>query len=322
MLITLSTRNPLYLAVVLLVVLIVREPLRTAVQRGIAILKFALIAIPISAVFNTLSVHFGDTVLFSIPGQIPLFSGAITLESGLYGATNGLVLTTVLAIFSTLNLAIAPRDWMRIAPRTFQSVGMTMSIALSLVPQIHKRIREVREAQAIRGHRVRGLRDWLPLWVPLLTGGLEQSMQLSEAMVARGFGAVRSQATSSVQQGTLIAGLVLLIGGWVTQTLSTALNTPGWVTMLGGALVLCIGLIRGARISPRTTYREQRFGLRDGLVALACVCALAATVLPTLFGQDNLLAYSPYPTVVLPPFDLRVGMGVLLLIGPAFVGGR
>ena len=34
----------------------------------------------------------------------------------------------------------------------------------------------IREAQAVRGHRVQGIRDWLPIVVPLLVSGLERAM--------------------------------------------------------------------------------------------------------------------------------------------------
>lgn len=317
MVIALSTRNPLYLALLLLVVLVVREPLRTSAQRGISIALFALFAIPVSAVFNALSVHFGDTVLFAIPGNIPVFSGAFTLEALVYGATNGLMLTTVLAVFSTLNLAVVPREWMRFAPRSYQSVGMTLSIALSLVPQISQRIRAVREAQAIRGHRVRGLRDWLPLWMPLLTGGLEQSMQLSEAMVARGFGAAQAEGSALSRQMLLAIGLAVLMAGWLAQMLWPPLGIVGTGAMLCGAAVAVVSLFRHTQASPRTSYRDQRLTMRDGLVILACALALVGVFGPTLFGQPNTLAYYPYPTLSLPPFDVVVGGALLLLLVPA-----
>ncbi len=316
MVIALGTRNPLYLALLLLVVMVVREPLRTPTQRGISIVQFALFAIPVSALFNALSVHFGDTVLFVIPGNVPVFSGAVTLEALVYGATNGLMLTTVLAVFSTLNLAVAPREWMRFAPRSYQSIGMTMSIALSLVPQISKRMRDVREAQAIRGHHVRGLRDWLPLWMPLLTGGLEQSMQLSEAIVARGFGAAQAEGNSLSRQVLLVVGLAVLMGGWLAQMLWPSINLLGVMTMLCGAGVVVVSLFRSTRASPRTTYHDQRLTVRDLLIILACVLALVIVFAPALLGQPNTLAYYPYPALSLPQFNVAVGVGLLLLLGP------
>ena len=313
MLIALSTRNPLVLALLLLVIAVVRERARSNKQRGLSILRFALVAVPLSAIFNAFSVHFGDTVLFTIPGNLPVFSGAVTLEALVYGAVNGLMLTTVLAAFSTLNMAVAPREWMRFAPRSYQSVGMTMSIALSLAPQISKRVRDVREAQAIRGHRVRGLRDWLPLWMPLLTGGLEQSMQLSEAMVARGFGAAQAEASSSTRQIALAVGLVLVLVGWLIQMVWPPLNVAAIALLACGAGIVVLSVMRNGKSSPRTSYREHRMRPRDW--ACVALCVLAAVV--ALIVAPQSLAYYPYPTLTLPQFDVAVGGGLLLLLGPA-----
>src|SRR5437868_11615412 len=91
--VTLSTRNPLYLALVLLVVQVVSA--RVAQANGSSApawwWRFGLTVIPLSALFNAVSVHFGDSVLFTIPGNLPLISGPVTLEALAYGAVNGLL---------------------------------------------------------------------------------------------------------------------------------------------------------------------------------------------------------------------------------------
>jgi energy-coupling factor transport system permease protein len=316
MAIALSTRNPLYLALLLLVACIVREVMRAPGQRGISISRFASLAIPLSAVFNAISVHFGDTVLFVIPGNVPVFSGPVTLEALVYGAINGLMLTTVLAAFSTLSLAVAPREWMRLAPRAYQSVGLTMSIAMGFAPQVMTRLREVRDAQAIRGHRVRGLRDWLPLWMPLLTGSLEQSMQMSEAMVARGYGVTQSQATSARAQGLLLAGLALAVLGWLMQLLVVNGLWLGIGMLVAGGVLLIAALRLSANNAPHTTYRQQRWQPRDVVIALVLAAACTGMLIASALGIAPSLTYTPYPALTAPSFDVWIGAVLLALLAP------
>ena len=48
-------------------------------------------------------------------------------------------------------------------------------MAITYVPETARHFQRIREAQAIRGHRLRGLRDWRPIVIPLLVGGLERA---------------------------------------------------------------------------------------------------------------------------------------------------
>ena len=83
------------------------------------------------------------------------------------------------------------------APRAFYDLGVVVLIALTYVPQTMQQWQRIREAQAIRGHRWRGVRDWQPLVIPLFIGGLERAMALAEAMVARGYGATARRQQNS-----------------------------------------------------------------------------------------------------------------------------
>lgn len=316
MAVTLATRNPLYLLIALGVTRVVNAGIpHDPTKAHLPLWRMALFIVLLSALFNALSVHIGDTVLFTIPGDIPMFSGAITLEGLIYGATNGLTLVTVLSIFQTLNAAIAPRDWMRFAPRAYQSIGMTMSIAMGFVPQVTRRLREVREAQAVRGHRVKGIRDWLPLWVPLLTGGMEQSMQLSEAMVARGFGATQSQSASTTRQTLLAAGLLMAVAGWLSRFFAALPAWLGWGAMAAGGLMVIVSLIRRNDTS-HTSLHDQRLTKRDWLCLALILVGLMAFVGPALLGQNASLAWSPYPALSRPTFEVLLGAAMLLFATP------
>ncbi|MDQ4077427.1 MAG: energy-coupling factor transporter transmembrane protein EcfT, partial [Chloroflexota bacterium] len=210
-----TTRNPLYLVVLLLCIGLVQSTLPGEEdQRWMAPISpwhFAALVVPLSALFNALSIHVGETVLVYLPAAIPVLGGPITLEALVFGALNGLVLSGIFAAFLLLNQALPMRSLVRLIPHAFHAVAVVVTIALSFVPTTMRQFQQIREAQAVRGHRVRGVRDWLPLLMPLLIGGLERAFQLAEAMTARGF-ASTDKPISSSERTIVVLGLVLLLG--------------------------------------------------------------------------------------------------------------
>jgi len=314
-----SARNPLYavlLVTVTVVVIVACAPVQGR-QVPLPPLRFAAVAVPLSALFNGLTVHVGDTVLFRLPEWIPLLGGPVTLEALVFGATNGLTLTAIFSGFAVVNQVTPVRDLVQLTPRAFHEAGVVLSIALTFIPQTTRSLNRIREAQAVRGHRVRGLRDWLPVIVPLLVSGLERSMGLAEAMVARGYGAVSDRAQPLRRQGLLVLGLLVLLGGWLAF-----LFLPSWKGVATGMMVLGAGLIAGivwlaGRSVRHTAYRKRRWTARDTLAVLGCGVTLAVVTLPLPLMDQGALYYSPYPRVTLPVFDPFIGLGLLGLLVPA-----
>jgi energy-coupling factor transport system permease protein len=324
-----STRNPLYVVLVLLIAAAVElacTPRRRAVSHRRAAsarralpsaFRFGAVAVPLATVFNGLTVHFGETVLFRLPAWLPLLGGPVTLEACVYGAINGLTLTAIFSGFSTFNRVTPARDLVRLTPRAFHEAGVVLSIALTFVPQMTRSLSRIREAQAVRGHRVRGLRDWLPIFVPLLISGLERALGLAEAMVARGYGAISDQAHSLRAQALLALGLLALLLGWLAT-----LFLPQWRMAGIGGMIAGAGLIGGllwqaGRSVAHTTYRTRRWTARESLAVLGCAVTLAVLLAPLPLADRETLYYSPYPHLALPPFDPVIGLGILGLLVPA-----
>ena len=321
-----STRNPLYVVLLLLVTMVVGSVCAPDQGRRALTspLRFAAVAVPLAALFNGLTAHLGDTVLFCLPDWLPLVGGPVTLEALVFGATNGLTLTTIFSGFTVFNQVTPVRDLVRLAPRAFHEAGVVLSIALTFVPQTTRSLARIREAQAVRGHRVRGLRDWLPIVVPLLVSGLERSMGLAEAMVARGYGAVSDRAQPLRTRGLLALGLFVLLGGWLAF-----LFLPSWKgaaasgMIVGAALIVGVVWLAGRTVS-RTTYRARRWTARDTLAVLGCGLTLAVVLLPLPLLDRGTLYYAPYPRLTMPAFDPFIGLGLLGLLAPAVVsaGGQ
>ena len=238
--------------------------------------------------------------MFTIPGKLPLISGAVTLEGMVYGVTNGLVLTGMLASFTVLNLALPVRDLISLIPRAFFPVAVVTSIAVTYLPTTMRQFQHIREAQAIRGHQMRTLRDWLPLWMPLLVGGLEHAMQLAEAMTARGFASSTpmKHGLDIYPRMSMVLGLGLLATGWLAQLGSAGIW--GLVLIISGSLLIIGGLWYLGRQSPRTAYHRPRWRWQDYLTVIIAVGVIALSVLPVPGLDRETLYYEPYPSLSLP----------------------
>jgi energy-coupling factor transport system permease protein len=313
-----AIRNPLHLILVLLCIAVVHastsskgDPSFTPVSPA----RFALVVILFSALFNAATVHIGETILVRLPAGLPILGGPITLESLVFGVINGLVLAGIFAAFTTLNRALPIGSLIRLIPRAFYPVAVVISIAVTFVPTTLRQFQQIREAQAVRGHRVRGLRDWLPLFMPLLIGGLERALQLAEAMTARGFASADQPKHGTVSRTAIVAGLVAILSGWLLR------RVWGQEILGLGLLLVGAGLILGAlwtvgRRIPRTTYRPETWTGLDWVIVSGAAVVLALLVLPGLNRIS--LFYSPYPTLTLPGFDPAFGVATLGLLGPAF----
>jgi energy-coupling factor transport system permease protein len=311
-----STRNPLYVIILLLMATVVGGTCATGEGRRAPLspLRFATIAVPLSALFNALTVHFGDTVLFRLPEWLPLIGGPITLEALAFGTVNGLTLTVVFSAFSVFNQVTPIRDLIKLTPRAFHEGGVVLSIALSFIPQTTRSLNRIREAQAVRGHRVRGVRDWLPIFVPLLVSGLERAMGLAEAMVARGYGAVSDEGQPLRRQGLLALGLLALLGGWLAYLFRPSLRMGSIGVMVAGVALIGVVVWLTGRAVQNTVYRARHWTLGDTLTAFSCALTLSVAL-----TQREALYYSPYPHPELPQFDPWVGLGILGLLVPAIV---
>jgi energy-coupling factor transport system permease protein len=309
-----SARSPLYVTVLLLITTVVGATCADDEGRRAPLspLRFGMIAVPLSALFNGLTVHLGDTVLFHTPDWLLLIGGAITLEALAFGALNGLTLTVIFSAFSVFNQVTPVRDLIKLTPRAFHEGGVVLSIALTFIPQTTRSLQRIREAQAVRGHRVRGVRDWLPIVVPLLVSGLERAMGLAEAMVARGYGAVADESQPLRTRGLLVVGLLVLLAGWLAYLFRASWRIPAVAMMTTGAGVIALAVWLTGRSVQHTVYRARRWTGTDTWVALGCAVTLTVGL-----TQREALYYSPYPRLSLPPFDPLIGLALLGLLSPA-----
>ena len=327
------TRNPLYLVIVLLAARLVDAAGAAAEsQAGTpdprrqgwgTFLRLGLLILPFSIGFNFLAAHVGTHVLLRLPADWPLIGGPLTLEGLVYGLLNGLTLITLIAVFGAFNAGVDTYALLRGIPAGFAQAGVVTAIALAYIPQTLTRLGEIREAQTLRGHRVRGVRDLVPLAVPLLTGGLDRAITLAEAMEARGFAPERAPGGPAARRGADRGVAVLLAAGAGALLLGGAFSAYfrqqpawGWLFLGGGGLLLGGALLRLNRATTRTRYRREIWRARDAAVSAALLLGAGAIVGAGL-TVPGVWAYTPYPTLTWPPFHPLLGLALLALAAPA-----
>lgn len=323
------TRNPLYLIILLLAVAVAYNTigrLSPVADSWRLFLKAGLILASFSILFNTLTVHYGETVLFTLPrftltiGHVTFLDlgGRITLEALTFGFVSGLSLIVILLIFATFNVLVDHHQLLRSTPAFMYQTAMIASIAIAFVPQMVASLKDIREAQAIRGHRFRGIRDLLPLFVPLLTSGLERAIQLAESMEARGFGSETSPQTTRrglLHRILIPVALFGLLAGVFWYSYYSNGRWVGAFVVLASLAALIGNLVTMGRGVRRSRYRRELWRRRDTIVSAASIVAIVVIGGFWLLNTEALLFY-PYPRVSLPNFNPLIGLVLLTSITP------
>ena len=320
-----TIRNPLYLILLLGVAWILYTTLGRTTPMGSSwgsFVKLGAFLFALAIPFNALSIHIGQIVLFRIPENWPIVGGSIPLEAIIAGAVSGLALLAILVVFAAFNAVVDHYQLLRATPSFLFQAGVVISIAITFVPQMVLSAREIRQAQRIRGHRFRGLRDLLPLVLPLLANSLERSIQLAETMEARGFGSavsLPSRRRALLSQLGLLAALVGVLVGLSLLAFYQQGRFWAWLLVAIGVIGLLALFASSGRQVRRTRYRRPAWHARDTTIVLTSAISLAI-VITTRLAAPMTLVYSPYPpNPLLPSFQPLVGVALLLLIAPAIV---
>jgi energy-coupling factor transport system permease protein len=339
MLATLGTRNPFYLTLVLATALLVGRIIsrrttampnedhasritqqdRTAIG---GLWRIVVIITLVVSVFKGLSIHYGATVLFTIPEWVPPpFAGPVTLEGLVSAWLDALTLITVLAVFAAFSAGADYYALLRSVPSAMHGAGLVTSIGITFVPQTIQRWGEIREAQALRGHRVRRITDLLPLVIPLLAGGMERSMNLAEAMEARGFSRATARAHALppllVQVG-IAGGLGLLLTGGTMFAFLPTMPMLGWLLIALGLALIGLTLRAASRGTRRTRYRRAVWRPHDTPLAIVSTAVLSILVV-FKFLAPSLLSYTPFLRISFPAFDPLVALTLGMLAAPAAI---
>ena len=315
--------NPLYVFLAICAVVVVHLSLpRAEGIAGRAVRMFVVVGCVLLAlrlVFVALLPNPGTTVLFSVPHLVlPRFLGGLSLGGNINaevlaaGFAEGLRLILVLAAFGVFNAHADISALLRSVPSTFRDAGLVISIAFAFVPGMVATVREVRDAQRLRGEH--GLRRLAPsLAVPVLVLALERAFLLAESIDARGYGT--TAAPTKVARTSLVGGLAALL-------VSIAAWSAGWrgfstVIAIAGAAAI-VWSLRESAVASGTTRLTVRVVRPTDIVVIAASGAVALLALRA--GADA--SYNPYPSIVAPSFAVTTAMLAAALVAPALAAKR
>jgi energy-coupling factor transport system permease protein len=303
------TTNPLLLLLILAVLGLV-----VALRRGDApwargyrfYLMMALTVIVIRIVFRVVfesGVTPGDVILFRLP-RIPTPSwyagiqigGAVSLQAVLSAALDGLRLACLLCCIGAANTLANPKRALRVLPGALYELGVAVTVALSVAPQLVESTQRVRRARRLRGADGGGLRSLRAVAIPVLHDALDRSLRLAAAMDSRGYGrtGAATQTSRRLTAGLLLAGMAgLCVGayGLLGSTMPAALSTGGFAT---GAAACIAGLFLGGRRVSRSHYRPDPWRWPEWVVA-ACGLTSAIGLCLTVGFNPAVLNPSVYP---------------------------
>ncbi|WP_330172431.1 energy-coupling factor transporter transmembrane protein EcfT [Streptomyces sp. NBC_01498] len=323
------TNNPLLLFLVLAVLGYVISARRTEAPwaRGFKYyLYLALTVVAIRVVFRAVfatGITPRDHFLFSLP-HIPTpdwyagiqIGGPVSLEALLSAATDGLRLACMLCCVGAANTLANPKRALRVLPGALYELGVAVTVAISVAPQLVQSVQRVARAKKLRAGRAKGMKALRGIVVPVLEDALERSLRLAAAMDSRGYG----RAGTATRRSRRITGALMLLGmgglcagayGLLDATAPAFLGLPA----MGLGAALCVaGLRLGGRRITRTTYRPSPWRLPEWAVAGSGI--LSAVLLMSNLGYDPAQLNPTFYPLTWPDLPL-VPTAAILLAGTA-----
>lgn len=223
--VVLTSTNPVYRILVLLIALNVLLALRRPDARLRPLFIAVGVAALLAALLNAALSHTGQHVLFTVPEQIPGLGGPITAEAVVYGADVALGIAAAVLAIAPLSRVLHPHDLVDAFPAPLQRTAALTGAALNLVPSMARNAVAINEAQRMRGSSGARLRDWHAVAAPLVLSALDDSLQLAEAMDARGFGS--GPRTRYVTTHVGLSGATVIASAIAAGVLTVAARVAG-----------------------------------------------------------------------------------------------
>jgi energy-coupling factor transport system permease protein len=319
------TTNPLLLLLIFAVLGLVVTLRRTDAPwaRGyrfylIMALTVIVIRIGFRAVFES-GVAPGQAILFRLP-RIPVPSwysgvrigGPVPVAGVLSATLDGARLACLLCCIGAANTLANPKRALRVLPGALYELGVAVTVALSVAPQLVESVQRVRRARRLRGAGGPGLRALRAIAIPVLHDALDRSLLLAAGMDARGYGrtggATRaSRRVTAALMLTGLAGLCLGAYGLLDATVPRGVGFGGF----GVGAALCVaGLALGGRRVARTRYRPDPWRWPEWAVT-GCGVACAVVLSLGLGATGGALNPDPYP-LTWPPLPLLPAAAILV----------
>ncbi|WP_166380672.1 energy-coupling factor transporter transmembrane component T [Catellatospora methionotrophica] len=325
------TSNPLLLALIFAVLGLVVTARRGDAPWARAFryyLYLALVVVGIRVLFRIVfgtGVTADDHVLLTLPqlstpdwyAGIQL-GGAVSVEAVLSAAVDGMRLACLLCCIGAANTLANPKRALRVLPGALYELGVAVTVALSVAPQLVESVQRVAKARRLRAGRARGIRALPAIAIPVLHDALDRSLRLAAAMDSRGYGRTGTATPGSRRiTGVLMlsgmAGLCVGVYGLLDPTVPRPLGLGG---LAAGTLACAAGLVLGGRRVSRTRYRPDPWRWPEWAVAAGGT--LAAVVLAAGTGYDPAALNPSLHPLQWPTLPLLPAAAILLAAVAAF----
>jgi energy-coupling factor transport system permease protein len=177
---------------------------KSALKTGAAIGVFIMVANP---ALN----HRGSHILFY------MLDNPVTLESFLYGVSNALTICCLILLFAPLNALIDGERLLYLFGGVLPKTALITNISLRFSHLLQRRAKEMAQVQKTRGLDIKKgnfkerLRHAGVLLMGLTVWTLEDGMQLSQTLKAKGYSSVRRTRYAFFKVETLDTGLLLFM---------------------------------------------------------------------------------------------------------------
>jgi energy-coupling factor transport system permease protein len=324
------TTNPLLLGLIIAVVALVVSARRSDAPwaKGFgAYLALGLMIVAVRVVFRMLfDGQYGSHVLFTLP-EIPLpdaaagvrIGGPVSAEGLLAAAYDGLRLATLIICLGAANVLANPKRLLAALPSALSQVGTTVTVALSVAPQLIESGRRVLRARRLRGDAGRRTRWFRQIALPVMTDALDRSLALAAAMDSKGYGrtndvAPRTRHLTAALVLTGLAGICIGLYGVLDASSPAVMGAPALVT---GLVAASVGFGVGRARGRRTRYRPDpwlaaEWGVAGTGLLVAVLVVVAASIDPAALDP----ASQPMAWPTLPPLAT---VGILIGALPAII---
>jgi energy-coupling factor transport system permease protein len=311
------TTNPLLLGAIIAVIALVVAARRgdspwSRGFRGYVIVALVVVAVRV-ALRTLLDGQYGEHVLFRLP-SLPLpdaaqgieIGGAVSLEGLLAAFYDGLRLATLILCFGAANVLANPKRLLKSMPSGLHEIGVSITVALSMAPQLVESARRVHRARRLRGGDVSRTHLLRQVAIPVMTDALDRSLLLAAAMDARGHGrTAQVDARTRAASGALVlfglCGVCIGVYGVLDATTPVVFGTP--MLLLGTSAAL-LGLALTGRRVHSSRYRPDPWRAAESIVAASGVVAAAGLFIAGTLDPANLnpsLQPLQWPTIELLP---------------------
>lgn len=182
------------------------------------LVAFALPIVALSAVFNMVFTSWGSTVLFT------LLSKPFTLEGLFYGFSRGLMFAGVIMWISCYSLVLSTDRFLAVFSNVVPNISLLLSAVLSFIPRLRENAREINESRMLLNEDKGKLQKSLDNFSSLLSMTLEESIEMSDSMRARGFNKNRRAYSKYIFS---VSDLIMLLSICVLFVLIIALKMKG-----------------------------------------------------------------------------------------------